>query len=333
MEGEESFKGWRIRIFNHKKRTYSLYCAEDLVQKLCVQIRAWAGENHGGDRPENIILVGHSLGGLLARDALMSDDDDSSVSQRLILPGVTPWTARVSRVVLLASPNAGYDFHSEPWLCRWLYALASIFGQFMVEQFEMGSPYMTELRLRWYSYMPRSGLDNNASGSSLRLVQVFGDEDRLVSSKVNGVDPDFLHNAASVQIPGAKHHDIVNLQNSREPDVRYSLLYNAIHGDFRFLAQSPTPEAQDPVVFILHGARSSSYGNWVDETAKLLTQSTPGHDRMWTKAKIIRDSYGYFGIFHFLNPWVRRRNAREGTNHVTDCACLRSCPWICPTGT
>jgi hypothetical protein len=120
-----------------------------------------------------------------------------------------------------------------------------------------------------------------------------------------------LHNAASVQIPGAKHHDIVNLQNPREPDVRYSLLYDAIHGDFRFLAQSPTPEAQDPIVFILHGARSSSYGNWVDEAAKLLTQSTPGHDRMWTKAKIIRDSYGYFGIFHFLNPRVRRRNARH----------------------
>jgi hypothetical protein len=162
------------------------------VQKLCVQIRAWAGENHGVDRPENIILVGHSLGGLLARDALMSYDDDSSVSQRLILPGVSPWTARVSRVVLLASPNAGYDFHSEPWLCRWLYALASIFGQFMVEQFEIGSPCMTELRLRWYSYMPRSGLDNNASGSSLRLVQVFGDEDRLVSSKVNGVESRLL---------------------------------------------------------------------------------------------------------------------------------------------
>jgi hypothetical protein len=29
---EESFKGWRIRIFNHKKRTYSLYCAEDLYK-------------------------------------------------------------------------------------------------------------------------------------------------------------------------------------------------------------------------------------------------------------------------------------------------------------
>ncbi|MDR6413500.1 alpha/beta fold hydrolase [Pseudarthrobacter sulfonivorans] len=303
--------GWQVHIFEHNKRTYSLYRAEDLVQKLCVHMRAWSGENHGDDRPGNIVMVGHSLGGLLVRDALMSDDDDASIAQRGMLPGATPWTDRVSRVVLIASPNAGYDFHSEPWFRKWLYVLASLFGQFMVEQFEMGSPYMTELRLRWYKYMVRrSGDDNNRSRRAIRLVQVFGDEDRLVSSRANEVDPTVLTNAAVITIPGASHGNIIKLKSADSHD-RYELLYNAVNGDFRNMAIPATPEAQEPVVFILHGARSSSYGNWVSGSARLLKNPAPGHDRTWMKATIVTESYGYFGIFNFVNPWIRRRNARR----------------------
>ncbi|MEW9872540.1 lipase family alpha/beta hydrolase [Arthrobacter sp. HS15c] len=327
LKADEYFFGWQFRVYEHGIGYFSKARPREAAEGLAVQIRDWAGEVAGENCPEEIILIGHSLGGLLVREALLQDAEDAA--RRFIPEPRTPWPSRVSRVVLIASPNAGYEIHRMNRRLRWGVRLASLFGDYMFEQLEEGSEYITDLRLRWFEYMMSEG--NPADGRAAvvpDIVQVLGTNDELISED-NILDARFILQAATVKISNAGHDDIVDLRQAGDADARYGNLRQAICGNVPGMG-TRAAESQDPVVFIVHGIRSSKTEGWISRLEGFIRRpANPDIEPLvdetdldWAAAKVIAPTYGYFGAGNFALPWIRRRNARRllrwyGDNFVT----------------
>lgn len=312
LRADPDFESWDIKVFNHRIRTFSRARIEDVALDLAVQVRLWSGEDGGNEAwPQRIILVGYSIGGILAREALMLDSRRSD--RRLIDPNVPRWTERVSRVVLIASPNAGYELQRLSFAERAFVGVFSLLGAFLLTHLQDGSDYITNLRLRWFQFIKDADPDA-AINAEMRVVQVLGQNDKLISrDKI--LDADFMRNAATVDIRDAGHNDILNLSQALDPDERFRRLRDAL------LTEIPTfgdvqEESSEPVVFILHGIRSSKNADWVGSLERIIKSSSSNNAALfqsagWSRAKTVTPTYGYFGSIHFVNPWIRRSNARK----------------------
>lgn len=314
LKQDSRFIGWEIETYDHRIGYFSRFDAGYAAEELAAQIRIWSGEVSGRPVAEEIILVGHSLGGLLAREALLQDSARPPGSTA----GATPWNSRVSRIVLIASPNAGYELHRLKPAPRLLVRLLSIFGRFMFEQLEEGSEYITDLRLRWFEFMTRRGSWAGSTQGRPEVVQVLGTDDRLISEE-NIRDVGFIHNAVTIKVGGAAHADIVDVSGAPNRDDRYRVLRQAICDDMPELPPLEV-ESQEPVVFIVHGIRSSKTSEWISTLEGLLKEpvnplapsgSDVPNNLDWTSTKVIAPTYGYFGPGNFASPWIRRKNARR----------------------
>ncbi|MDQ0822518.1 putative alpha/beta hydrolase family esterase [Arthrobacter sp. V4I6] len=309
LEKDGDFADWKIEIFDHKVRTFSRLKMEDVVLNLAAQIRSWSGEDGDVAWPHQIILVGHSLGGILIREALLLDSQPNA--PRLRDPQVPQWTERVTRVVLIASPNGGYELQNLARHERAFIAAFSLFGIFLLEHLQEGSEYITHLRLRWFQFMKSRG-GNTATKPDIQVVQVVGWDDKLVSRE-KALDADYIPNATIVDIRDAGHLDIVDLRQAPDPEMRFSHLRAAIRDNLPTF-NDVTPENPHPVVFILHGIRSSKSEGWIGALASIIQE--PGTDAPegsadWTEAIPVTPTYGHFGSLHFANPWIRKKNARR----------------------
>src|SRR5690349_1292790 len=145
---------------------------------------------HG--RAERVVLVGHSLGGIVVRYGFLL---------ALGALGGTPrdWAARVTRIVLLAAPNRGIDPKRMKWPMRWVVpALGWTVAGFAAMEVRIGSAFMTNLRLEW---VRRTG-DFAARG--LSVVQLLGGSDRLVVDD-DSTDIVQLPAGVTMDLPPADH--------------------------------------------------------------------------------------------------------------------------------
>lgn len=305
---EPKLKDWQIETYAHQIGLFSRMDVAGEVRKLAARIRSWAGENGESNCPENIILVGHSLGGLLVRDALMLDSDRQTAEGRVV-PGVTPWTERVSRVVLLASPNRGYVLDNLDPLQRRLAKCLSMLGAFMVEHFEAGSEYITDLRLRWFEFIGNLEASDRAVNPSLEVVQLLGDRDEVISQS-DILDPEFMRNAAALTVPDSGHDDLIDISSGGTLSERYEYLRRAVLGSVPEMSDL-REESPHPVVFIIHGIRSSKSEDWVSLLKNLVLAPANGSAGTFSESDIVTPTYGYFGSIDFAKPWIRRRNTRN----------------------
>ncbi|MCZ2857809.1 esterase/lipase family protein [Blastococcus sp. VKM Ac-2987] len=305
--GADLGPGWQVRAWPHGLTPLSSQRMEDVAHRLAVQVRTWAGDN-GVDRPvERILLVGHSIGGLLVRHAFLIDAGLAGGH-----PARYPWTAKVERIALLAAPNAGFRAHRLPLRLRLPYTVAAGMRRLTAEDLHAGSPYLTELRLRWVNAF------RGESPPAVVVVQVLGDRDDLVT-RDDSLDIEYMAGAMRIDVPGADHASVVDVDADESPD-RYGILHHALRGDLdheRLLAQKPS---NAPVVIVLHGIRTSRYTNWVGQLSSELTARPATPDRptpiVWAP------SYGYFSAVDFALPFTRSRNLRRflewyGRVHVT----------------
>lgn len=319
LRSDPKLQGWAFRTFDHGIKPWSHLRMNAVAEQLAVQIRTWAGEPFGPEGPKEIILIGHSLGGLLIRQAFLLE-----LEKALLETGkrANSWTSKVVRISLMATPNAGFQRTNLPWHLKGVMALASIGPHLTAEDIESGSDFITELRLRWLSLWAENHTypdkDHTHShhnhphpddGAKLPLVvQVLGDRDDLISTE-DVLDTKFLPGTAHIAVPGAGHGDLVDLSRraTDDPRLRYQLLRHAILGtldDAQFTAQACKKE---PVYFLLHGIRSSRYGNWVRKLADALSNNPSS-----TAAPIVyTPSYGFFSAIEFALPWTRKRNMRH----------------------
>eukprot|EP01034_Spumella_vulgaris_P026881 gene26881-33530_t len=296
-----------------------------VAQEISHQVQArWDSTRHG-----NVVVIGNSMGALLARRAILH----SLGKPNHPVPQGAPvaWASKIERVVLLAGMNRGWDLSGEkPADMRWPgYAAISFMswlgrlsgsGRLMMEM-EAGSPFVADLRMDWMSRL-------KTPGHNLQTVQLLGDIDEIVSSEDNqdlnvaGHD-DF----AWIKVRGTGHADITDFDESESSfDLgayrRTKFLAAAdLNTPFPNLErESEVPPASKDaevtrVVFVMHGIRD--LGRWSSAFEKELQQRHSASGACG-KLAIASIRYGYFGMGQFLLRRDREKYVRWFMDQYTE---------------
>ena len=251
---------------------------------------------------DNVILIGHSLGGLMIRRAYLEALAARGHPER---DGLA-WAEQVKRIVLLAAPNRGFDLMRVPWLKRQAARLlAALPVKFTCKDALMGSAFVSDLRIRWIRELK--------SVDSLTVVQVLGDKDQRVDYE-DSRDVQGLDNGAQMALPRASHRDIVDVDAPEDiKGQRLHTLKKAILEELDAKRSKPKPlnaseQKVHEIVFALHGIRAGN-GDWPHQLSALLTRDK--------KMCVITPSYGRMSAFSFALPWARRRHLRWFADQYT----------------
>src|SRR5215470_7637458 len=136
---------------------------DDAALALAQQIERVRSLNHH----QNIILIGHSIGGLVARAAVLYGRGARGTEKYR-------WAEEncLRRLVLIASLNRGTRYFEQHRFQRFLAGVKyKPKGRpFFLEQFLHGSPFVTNLRLDWI-------VEFSGSKNPPEVVQVYGEAD------------------------------------------------------------------------------------------------------------------------------------------------------------
>jgi pimeloyl-ACP methyl ester carboxylesterase len=244
--------------------------------------------------PDRIIVIGHSIGGLLVRYAYLQATGSFGEEHE------RAWAKHVKRIVMLAAPNRGWDVNRlgrwDRWLSRFVLPLARGFA---ATDAIAGSAFVTGLRLQWLRQI-------GAQGRSAPLtVQVRSGQDALVTPE-DSRDVEVLPTGVQFDLPPATHGDVPCIVGLPEdfPGQRWALLKKAILEDLDPTTPKALPEAErrfTSVVFVLHGIRAGNDG-WVEQLRHQLAE----HDTV----RVVTGSYGRFSAYNFALPITRRRTLR-----------------------
>jgi hypothetical protein len=185
-------------------------------------------------------------------------------------------------------------------LGRLLFAVLRPFLTLVAEDLRRGSPYITDLRIRW---VRRFRGAHDLPG----VVQVLGGHDHLVRDDDSR---DILYMAGSVlvRISTAKHG---NLPLVMSTDEWYPWARRAVMGEFNGEETAPGEVSEKRVVMLLHGIRAGSYRSWVSELAGVI-------GAMPNPPVIRTPSYGYLSAIGFALPFVRAAQARRFLNWYSE---------------
>ncbi len=281
-----------------------------------VENRKKAGSPYG-----KIILVGHSIGALLARKAYVyggKPSPDYPYGPNSNVP--RPWVNDVDRIILLAGINRGWSTDRQGILDRLYTWSGRMFNKItglgqMVMSAERGMPFPANLQADWVRFGHSEGQ------GPAPVIQLLGSEDIQVSEMDNKElisTRDFVF----IPVPEATHGNVIYFDD-REPGLdqaerearvrRRGLFREALSKPFgelrgRWGSRQPNLDSYDPdrlkkrhIVFVVHGIRD--YGDWVDGFRRELEARDP-------TVRVITAKYGYFPMFRFLLFGDRQENVR-----------------------
>lgn len=330
------------RAFPHMDPQSDVYCPDmplgvfstadpdAIVSELLAEIdRRWLAAISECRPIQRIVLVGHSIGALLARklyvvacgEALLAPLESAykaAGDDGLLL--VRPWAFSVERIVLLAGMNRGWRLtHYMGLLNAAVWALGTFFAQaywlvfrkqLLIMAFRKGASFLTQLRIQWLRMRYRAKADHSWPGQAL-TVQLLGSRDDVVGPEDN-VDlasgGDFLY----LDVANSGHADIVDMAHSLQGQGRGEAFRLALGGTQAAIMQEAVLPADDGlpspdpnvsrVVFVIHGIRDVGY--WTHKVARhIRRQATKAQVTTWATET---SSYGYFPMLPFLLPWSRR---------------------------
>ena len=237
---------------------------------------------------DEIVLVGHSVGGLIVRQAYLLGLAGE--------PGErNPWADKVRRLVLFASLNRGIPATSQRrwWLpaAAWFTRVLPFTRHWLMHDVMRGSAFITNLRITWVRELNRLAQPPN-------VVQFLGSEDGLVTAE-DSTDVQQFPTGRQQIIPDATHGNLIRLSAAPEPDERFRLIASAFTEPLR---EAPVPEIGDErktVVIVLHGIRASNT-TWVRDVEDEIRARDGGVD-------VVAASYGRFSAGKFALPATRRR--------------------------
>jgi pimeloyl-ACP methyl ester carboxylesterase len=243
--------------------------------------------------PDDVILMGHSIGGLLVRSAYLNGvgafGDEPNA-----------WAQRVSRIVLFAAPNRGLEAKRFPLLTRFLMSLILSFSHHWAAADALrGTPFLTSLRITWMRKFPMLA-------KPPLVVQVRGTRDTAVMLE-DSIDLEAMPNSTRVEIAGADHQSIIRPDRPDEdrPGEQLALLEKAITGEFQddpgLAPRTPQVDVTE-VIFLLHGIRAGIFG-WVERLGKIIRGQAP-------TVFVEEQSYGYLSAWKFMLPWGHDRQFR-----------------------
>lgn len=229
----------------HGARWYRPGSAGRLAREVAARIhQRWMAD--GGY--DEVVLVGHSIGGLLVRQAYLVGLGSGDPTQR------RPWAERVNRIVLFASLNRGFEvsFERALWLppMAWLARVLPGVRGLLVHDVLRGSEFITNLRVSWISTV-------NTRARPPLIVQFLGRSDRLVHED-DSRDIEAFPTGVQEMIPDATHGDLIRLDIAPDPETRFRLIASAFT---RVPPEEPVRELGDEsqrVVMVLHGIRATT---------------------------------------------------------------------------
>lgn len=301
---------------------------------------------------DRLILVGHSMGAVLARRALIEASgvpggwssevsSGSKLENDLQSVGKRKWAAKVERLVMLASISRGWSSeHTRSPLQSLQWKLGGMIGHLLPQgvrptlfDFRLGSPFIVQTRLRWLDYCRH--IEERP-----QVVQFLGTKDDVAPPN-DSIDFAMTHDSdrfIQVELPHSGHSNLLRFYPSNslssdeanQMETRQSTVKGVLRDDIeayeKFLVRrewfvDELPSALDRsvkhLVFVLHGIRDRGF--WTKKiAARIKEKADDGNLRFVTRTP----SYGYFPILPFLLPWYRRQKVEWFMDHYVEAAAV-----------
>jgi hypothetical protein len=285
--GEEFSKHCDLLPFKFDNNLLSKERPADAAQRLADAIEA----NHRVRNYETVLIIGHSLGALIARQAVL---DGHCARQSWV-------TCRV-RLALLGDSNKGF-VPKDAWQKMGVWSLnfrLTPMGDLFLNCLR-GSPWVTGLRLAWIRFFAQE-----EAPTPPRTVQIRGMCDRVVAEgdceDVNRID-----GAELVMVPEVGHENILEVKGPDDP--HYQLLREHITriipeevlGKER--RQASARGGFNTLIFLIHGIRD--FAEW-QEAVEFQIRRRSGNDTI----HVVPVQYGFFTLLQFLLPSQRDRAVR-----------------------
>jgi pimeloyl-ACP methyl ester carboxylesterase len=322
--------------------TAHLFCttsAETITARLIAGIDCRMARRDCG----SIILVGHSLGGLLARKTFLAawgaaedvvDEAGKPLARR-------KWAGKISRIVFMAAVNRGWTIASSiSYLSGLQWRLGSLInniafgGGLTVFQSRRGARFLVETRLQWL----RLAGDPHSAASQVKVVQLLGTLDDFVSPD-DAVDhvadlsswdvPDSGDPSGQrffmLEFPHTGHKDAIELgaacPEPGNPELatiqaqRRSLLALAVSGvpaelsahpravSRKFLEDTLLPAPDPDVQDVVFVIHGIRDRGFWTKKIARKIRENAGEDR---EVRCVTATYGYLPMAQFVVLWVRQ---------------------------
>jgi pimeloyl-ACP methyl ester carboxylesterase len=318
-----------------KRRSFAppLSIARDLL--AIIEDELSYRKQKGWEDFNDIVLIGHSMGALLARKVYLLAGPESAEarfedSTGELLAKERPWFRKVSRIILFAGMNRGwtltYRLHFFRFIGWWissfvadtLMAFSQDRWQPMIMNIRQGAPFLIELRLQWLALVKKNrslqmGDASQTSGLAL-TVQMLGTIDDKVAPADNidlATGRDFVY----LDVGFSGHANVIKLDDSEAGHARRKVFEKALcdsPASLKSRRLSPTDdvtrrsnESVTDVVFVMHGIRDTGY--WTQKVARKV-EEIGGHPPKLYASET--SSYGYFAMLSFLLPSQRRKKVQ-----------------------
>jgi hypothetical protein len=162
---------------------------------------------------DEIVLVGHSMGGLLLRKAVVWGNGLEEDRQIFGLRGARRWVRKTTRFVSLATINRGWSIDPRPermtlptlwmiWIGEWLARLSQS-GKLGLGM-QKGSPFVADARVQWISLCRQRDVEDRVVPQTIHLL---GDRDDIVS-KEDSMDLIAVKDTTFVTLQDTGHKEI-----------------------------------------------------------------------------------------------------------------------------
>lgn len=292
LRQDSDFQDTEFQNFTYDSSKFSNQRLNDVSAQFAETIQGEAATN----KYSEIVVVGHSIGGLIARRTFL-----------LLLGNDEVCPVPVTKIVLIGTPNRGSTLTQYNLFERgWMHLMEVVDQMRLIRDAVRGSKFITNLRLDWvreFRGREDAGID---SARLPHIVQLTCQKDFRVNKK-DSLDVTQFGNAEYVEIANESHESVIQVTDRSEE--KYQVIKSAIlsprppqgNSGYRGTIDSQITK----IIILLHGIRTNAA--WTREAAAVLKRDgVDGSER--ADIIVLAPNYGYFSIAKFL--WPISRNAR-----------------------
>lgn len=286
IESDAGFAAFEWLPFAYKEPFWSNKSLETVAQNLADTI-----DSHvhlvGSEAIERIILLGHSMGSVVLRRALLNASGFGAQ------PGMTQaWARLVERLILIGAFGRGLDPDRLPLATRTylkpIIALGSLMRiGLMRRDILAGSDFISRLRVDWITYNKTPDIESRQV-----VMHLLGSDDAFIKRE-DVIDLEQFPNATHIGIPNATHGDVIEPR----PETINQLKRAFVEQPAANRGKADGKKAQK-IIFLLHGIRDSR--DCFKRVAECL-------GNLKQDIKVVVPSYGYLSALGFVSTSNRNR--------------------------
>jgi pimeloyl-ACP methyl ester carboxylesterase len=282
-------------------------------------------DTHTANEYQEIVLVGHSLGGMLLRKALVWGGGFEEDREDHGLRGAREWPHRVSRFVSLASINRGWSIAPRPSnmgvLTYFLFVVGARLARLsrsggLLLGLQRGAPFVADLRVQWIALCR----GDEPTRVIPQTIHFLGDRDDIVS-RDDSMDLIAAKDTIFVTLQNTSHRDIATAlgggetpaDRERQEKVGFALQGLLDRLDPDLTIDREENESVERIVYIMHGIRD--YGLWTDKLRTVIEAEAAARGQ---NIEVVNQKYGRFPMGPFLLYWDRQKKVRLFMDEYTE---------------